>query len=90
MFHPATLAIFIPITALMIPIIALLISHQQKMAQIIHGHAAGASAEQIEAMRRELQELRNVVGQQAIALDQLRTLSVGKGEHVEVRERLGG
>jgi len=62
----------IPIMALMIPIVAILVHHQQKMAQIIHGSpATGSSRDEINALRREVQELKELLNQQSIAIDGL-------------------
>ena len=61
--------IMIPLTALMIPIVAVLSHHQQKMAQIIHG--GGGAQGQTDALRQEIAELKSFVHQQAIAIDNL-------------------
>jgi hypothetical protein len=58
----------IPLTIFMIPIIAILTSHQRKMAEIIHAQPQVPTAE-INALRQEVAELRQLVNQQAIALD---------------------
>lgn len=59
----------IPLTALMIPIVAVLTSHQQKMAQILN-RTSGDHTE-VEALRREIAELKTLIHQQAITLDSL-------------------
>lgn len=51
--------ILIPLTALMIPIVAILIAHQQKMAAIIHGKGVVPN----EALLEEIRALRHEVGQ---------------------------
>ena len=66
---PGVIALFIPIVALMIPIVRMLTAHQQRMAEIVHNQAAPSQV--IEDMRRELYELRNLVNQQALTLDNL-------------------
>ncbi len=76
MIDPGVIAVFIPIIALLIPIVAILISHQQKMAQIIHGGGGPEARQEIEALRREVAELRQAVQNQTIAVDNL--LSVRK------------
>jgi len=64
------LPFMIPILALMIPIVAILVSHQQKMAQIIHGAQRNQVPNaEIEALRREVRELKEIVHQQTIAVD---------------------
>lgn len=73
-FEPAMLALMIPILALMIPIVAILVSHQQKMAQIIHGGGGGVDTRnQIEALRAEIAQLKQLMHQQAIQMDNLLT-----------------
>lgn len=67
---PGVIALFIPIVALMIPIVRMLTIHQQKMAEIVHNQAPNPA---IEDMRRELYELRNLVNQQALVIDNLDT-----------------
>lgn len=62
--------VLIPVTALLIPIVAIFSSHQQKMAQILHG--AGDRRE-IDALREEVSELRRQLGQQALTVDDMRT-----------------
>lgn len=77
-FDVAMFALMIPILALMIPIVAILVSHQQKMAQIIHGSGGGVDARnQIEALRGEIAQLKQLVHQQAIQMDNL--LSARRG-----------
>lgn len=54
-----------------IPIVAILTSHQRKMAQIIHGsHREQANNE---AVLQEIQQLKQVVYQQSIDLDSLKS-----------------
>jgi len=57
-----------------LPVIAVLTSHQQKMAAIIHGRKDAHNPAEIEALRRELQDLKNFVHQQAIVTDNLSQL----------------
>lgn len=56
---------------LCIPIVAILTHHQRKMAEIIHSRhqAAPELLAQIEYLRREVGELRQVVYQHVIATD---------------------
>lgn len=68
------LPFLIPIMAISIPIIAILVSHQQKMAQIIHNSQKNSLPNpEIDALRREIQELKEITNQQAIALDSLQS-----------------
>ena len=66
MFNPALL---IPILIFMIPIIGILTNHQRKMAELMHNKAGNAG--DIEALRREIYELKQLVHQQAISIDNL-------------------
>jgi hypothetical protein len=73
-FPAEILAIFIPITALMIPIVAILTTHQRRMAELYHSRNPQMdqhAAMQMEAMRREMAELKTLIHQQAIAIDNL-------------------
>jgi len=63
-------ALLIPICALMIPIVAILTTHQRRMAELIHGSRQNAiSSTELEMLRREVQELKQIVHQQTIAMD---------------------
>ena len=66
---PAVIALMIPVIALMIPIVAILVSHQQKMAQIVH-RGLGDNPE-VSALRNEIAELKSLVHQQTITLDNM-------------------
>lgn len=66
-----------------LPVIAVLTNHQQKMAAIIHGQNRGnanaAQTEEMQALRREVAELKQLVHQQTIICDNL-TQMVAKGQ----------
>jgi hypothetical protein len=64
------MALMIPLVALMIPIVVTLTKHQQRMAEILH---RPGDANEVEALRREVAELKSLVHQQAFALDRLST-----------------
>jgi hypothetical protein len=68
------IALMIPILALTIPIVAILSKHQQSMAELLNSRRQG-EGQDIEAMRRELSELKSLVHQQAIAIDNLTNLA---------------
>lgn len=72
--RPEIIALLIPITALMIPIVAILVSHQQKMAQLIHGNPNNNQQNALETsqLRDEVRQLKELMNQQTIALDNLR------------------
>jgi hypothetical protein len=61
-------SVMVPLVFLMIPIVAILARHQQKMAEIIH---RGSGGENMDALRREIGELKSLIHSQAIALDNL-------------------
>lgn len=68
------LPLFIPIIIFMIPIVAILTRHQQRMAEILHQsnahHALGQGSE-IANLRSEVNELKQLLSQQAILIDDL-------------------
>lgn len=64
-----TIALLIPIIIFMILIIAILTAHQRKMAEIVHSQKNAGQPGEIEALRREIYELKQLVHQQAIAMD---------------------
>ncbi len=62
----------IPIIIFMIPIVAILTHHQRKMAELIHGNKGNANTQaEIEVLRQEIQELKQVVHQQTLAIDNI-------------------
>lgn len=66
------LAILIPITALMIPIVAILTQHQRRMAEIMRpNHPQGQN--EIAELRREVNQLKEIVTQQALQMDDFLT-----------------
>lgn len=73
----------IPIVIFAIPIVAILTSHQQKMAKLLHG---GQQNDSVEALRREVAELKSLVYQQSIAIDNL--VAVQTRPVSDVRERI--
>jgi hypothetical protein len=89
MFPVENVAIMIPILALMIPVVAILTKHQQRMAELIHGGEQNRqSSQEMLALRHEIAELRNLVHQQSIAVDNLVSRSVVlPSETVEQRLR---
>lgn len=67
----AWLPYMIPVLALLIPIVAILTVHQQKMAQILH--RSGTDVSEISNLRKELADLKALVHQQTITLDSIAT-----------------
>jgi len=84
--------VLVPITIFMIPIIAILTHHQQKMAEIINRNQRPAIPnEDIAALRQEIQALKEIVHQQAIALDGRSPLrDVPPPAPADVTQRLNG
>jgi len=72
----------------MIPIVAILTSHQQKMAKIMRQNADTSSNAQIEQMRVEMEALRQLVMQQTIAIDNLSSQQRAHVPAPPVAERL--
>ncbi|MBI1756503.1 MAG: hypothetical protein HYR64_05290 [Fimbriimonas ginsengisoli] len=69
-------AVTVPIVFATIPIVAMLLRHQRRMAELIHGAPTGRQAELIEQLRqdiagqrKEIADLRELMHQQTIALD---------------------
>jgi hypothetical protein len=59
-----------------VPLTAILTHHQRKMAMIVHG--SGGSHEQMQklaSLEQELSELRHIVAQQTITLDDVNNLN---------------
>jgi len=75
MLNSGDIWILVPLFALSIPIVAILISHQQKMAAIIHGNVPGknneALANEVQSLRSEVEQLKSVVGYQSAQLERL-------------------
>ncbi|HVL39583.1 MAG TPA: hypothetical protein VM328_09360 [Fimbriimonadaceae bacterium] len=69
---------FLGAIVLLIPIVAILTSHQQRMAQILHG----AAQPHDDALRKDVQDLKNLVHQQALLLDSL------VSQQAQIMERL--
>lgn len=92
-FNVGELAILIPIISvligLVIPVVAILTKHQQKMAEMIHGGQQDnqLNAElmhELHALRSEISHLKETVHQQAIALDDVRPIASG-----DIQDRIG-
>ena len=66
-------AVTVPIALFSVPIIWILSIHQRKMAEIIHGSKAASNQAEIAALQQQMEELRQVVGQQTFAVEDLRS-----------------
>lgn len=67
------IALLIPITIFMIPIVAILTHHQRKMAEMMRHQQPHGQSNEISEIRREMQELKQIVAQQAIQMDDFLT-----------------
>lgn len=71
----------IPVIAIVatfsVPIVAILVHHQRKMAELIHRQHPQPMmmTPEVEALRREVSELKQMVQQQTIAIDDVRALA---------------
>lgn len=89
---------FIPVVAIVatfsIPVVAILTYHQRKMTELIHGKANQQHTVQAETQRieHEMRELRQLVHQQTIAIDDVRKKldALGTRNSDEMTQRLGG
>lgn len=62
--------VLIPLTILLIPIVAILTHHQRKMAEIVHRQGATpAVMSEVERLREEVAHMRNLLNEQTIAVD---------------------
>jgi hypothetical protein len=76
----------IPILALMIPIVAILVSHQQKMAELIHRGSRSAQQDQeIAAMKEEIRALREASTQQTLLLESINNRAL---RHEDLSDRM--
>lgn len=72
------LGVMIPIIALIIPIVAILTKHQMKMAALIHGKTIDENNNVVSSnandsqLSQEVRQLRELMHQQTLALDNLR------------------
>lgn len=73
--------VLVPIIIFMIPIVAILTKHQQKMAELIHGNHGQQNFNpnvnpqasfETSQLREEVRQLRELMTQQTLALDNLR------------------
>ncbi len=77
---------FVAIAFCMIPIVSILVRHQQKMAAIMYGsQPTQGNQGEINALREEVSQLRQQVNRLTLALDQVPQSAAPP----EVRQRLG-
>lgn len=78
---------------LMIPIVAILTKHQQRMAELVrpNSHPPQGNPAELEMMRRDMEQLKQLVMQQTIAIDNLanQNRELGARLNATVQERVG-
>lgn len=79
--------LFIPIIIFMIPIVAILTKHQQRMTELLHG--SSGNRQDVETLRKEIQELKALVHQQTIQLDSLSNRMLAQQSGQDLRQSLG-
>lgn len=84
---PESAAVIVPVIIFMIPIIAILTAHQRKMAEIIH-RKPQVNSNEMDVLHREIGELKQLVHQQAIALDDMRSRQLGQSSLPDIRDRM--
>ncbi|AIE87722.1 hypothetical protein [Fimbriimonas ginsengisoli] len=72
----------------MIPIVAILTSHQQKMARIIHEARPQTDSTEISALRQEVRELKELIHTQMLALDAAQSRPPARPVDAGMQERL--
>ncbi len=87
MFDAGVIALLIPFgLVVVLPIVAILTHHQRKMAETYARNAQAQSNPEIAMLRHEIRELKEIVHQQAIAMDGRMRPPV----QPDVRERVSG
>ena len=88
------LGLLIPIVAIvvpmLIPIVAILTKHQHRMAMLYRENSSvdRATMTEIQAMREEMRQLRALVHQQTIAMDDFRQALANPGVEPNIGDRL--
>jgi predicted PurR-regulated permease PerM len=88
------IAVLIPLAAIVmvfgVPMVAILTSHQRKMAELIHSNKGAQAEADIAQLRREVQELKQLIHQQAIAMDNLVAIQSRSTAGQSLEQRIGG
>jgi hypothetical protein len=88
---PATLALIVPIIALLIPIVAILVKHQKDMAMMYHQTGQLVASTEVEDLRKQVEDLRQLLTNQTLVLDDIRQTQKQLAAHAEpVKQRLQG
>ncbi|RYG25372.1 hypothetical protein EON82_07385 [bacterium] len=81
--------LIIPLVAILmlfgVPLIAILLRHQQRMAELLNSRPQPLIDPRIDALQHDMAALKDLVHQQTIALDRLSSLPRGN----EVQQRIG-
>ena len=91
----AIAAVIVPLGMFSIPIVAILASHQRKMAALIRGNAGFEHAHlaELQSLRREVESLKEIVHSQALAMDDqviLRKMQTEAPPPMPAHTNLGG
>jgi len=81
------IGIIVPLGIIAIPLVAMLNAHQRRMAEIIHRNPPANQGE-FEAIRLELSEMRQLMNQHTIALDDMRARQALPPIQDDVQNRL--
>lgn len=76
---------------LLIPLVAILTTHQRKMAELLHGKRGQLPNPDVDFLRKEVAEVRELLHQQMIAIDNLTRTGASMNGHTSddtVRNRL--
>ncbi len=85
LFDSDVVWVLVPLAALAVPVVKVLSRHQTQMAQIIHGQNQGnPNNQETSEIREEVRQLRELMHQQTIALDNLRD-EVRASQNVQTR-----
>jgi hypothetical protein len=84
----STVWVCIPLTFLMIPILAIATNHRRRMAELKYGARPAQNSEEVAALRREVEELKEMVHTQTLLLDRFASSPAGRAAEADVRGRL--
>lgn len=91
MLDPGVIGAFIPIMGIVAGIVAILVKHQQKMAELIHQNPQPLA--DVEMLRREVAEMKQLMHQQMIQVDTLiaqQSMLAPKASSQDISARLEG
>lgn len=84
-FNPASVIwIFIPLAPFIIGGVAILVKHQQRMAEILHGAPAQLPSQELVAMQEQLSQMQQQLTQVTLALEDLKRPPID-----QVQSRIG-